>query len=260
MAGVVHSVLKGRDADLRFVLLTGVSKFSKVSLFSGLNHLRDITLSRAFATICGYTEHDLDSVFQPEFAAAAEAGVPLERETVRRWYNGYAWEGEPVYNPFDILLLFAERVFRPWWFETGTSSYLVDWLRSRGYFTPALEQTFATEQLLSAFDVDHIEPEAMLWQSGYLTIEAAIPSHRGVVYRLRLPNQEVSSALNEALLTVWAPPQVNALANAATFAVYDILAKGDATALRDHFERLFAAIPHDWYRKNPNRIAVNSAG
>ncbi|WP_217125417.1 ATP-binding protein [Hydrogenophilus thiooxidans] len=246
-----YSVLKGRDADLRFVLLTGVSKFSKVSLFSELNHLRDITLSRAFATICGYTEYDLDSVFQPEFAAAAEAGVPLERETVRRWYNGYAWEGEPVYNPFDILLLFAERVFRRWWFETGTSSYLVDWLRSRGYFTPALEQTFATEQLLSAFDVDHIEPEAMLWQSGYLTIEAAIPSHRGVVYRLRLPNQEVRSALNEALLTVWAPPQVNALANAATFAVYDILAKGDATALRDHFERLFAAIPHDWYRKNP---------
>lgn len=72
-----------------------------------------------------------------------------------------------------------------------------------------------------------------------------------MVYRLRLPNQEVRSALNEALLTVWAPPQVNALANAATFAVYDILAKGDATALRDHFERLFAAIPHDWYRKNP---------
>ena len=100
----LYSVLKGRDADLRFVFLTGVSKFSKVSLFSGLNNLRDITLSPQYATICGYTETDLDTVFAPEFAAAIKEGCALDRDAVRAWYNGYHWGSEAsVYNPFDVL-------------------------------------------------------------------------------------------------------------------------------------------------------------
>ena len=87
------AVLKGRDADLRFVFLTGVSKFSKVSLFSGLNNLYDLTLDASVATICGYTEEDLDTVFAPEFTAAAQEGRPLSREMVRDWYSGYSWGG-----------------------------------------------------------------------------------------------------------------------------------------------------------------------
>jgi len=109
----LYSVIKGQDAHLRFAFLTGVSKFSKVSIFSGLNNLNDITVDAEYATICGYTDEDIDTVFAPELPG-------LDREQIRQWYNGYNWLGESVYNPFDVLLLFAKREFRPYWFETGT--------------------------------------------------------------------------------------------------------------------------------------------
>ncbi|MFA7607115.1 MAG: AAA family ATPase, partial [Rhodocyclaceae bacterium] len=98
----LYSVLKDADPWLRFVFLTGVSKFSKVSLFSGLNNLNDITLDAEYSAICGYTDSDVDTVFAPELPE-------LDRDEVRRWYNGYNWGGEPVYNPFDLLLLFQKR-------------------------------------------------------------------------------------------------------------------------------------------------------
>ena len=120
----LYSVIKGQDPHLRFVFLTGVSKFSKVSIFSGLNNLYDITLSKDYATICGYTDHDVDTVFAPELDG-------LDRDEIRRWYNGYQWDGTGVYNPFDLLLLFDKREFRPWWFETGTPTFLVEWLKGR---------------------------------------------------------------------------------------------------------------------------------
>lgn len=132
-----YSVLKKRDADLHFVFLTGVSKFSKVSLFSGLNNLADITLIDEFATLCGYTESDLDTVFAPEFVAAEQEGCPLSRSEVRAWYNGYWWRGNArVYNPFDVLQLLRFRTFRPWWFESGTPTFLVELLKERAFFTP----------------------------------------------------------------------------------------------------------------------------
>jgi hypothetical protein len=103
----LYSVIKGQDAHIRFAFLTGVSKFSKVSLFSGLNNLRDITVSPAYSALCGYTEADVDTVFAPELAG-------FDRQQIRDWYNGYNWTGEAVYNPFDLLLLFEERQFRPY--------------------------------------------------------------------------------------------------------------------------------------------------
>jgi hypothetical protein len=96
-----------------------VSKFSKVSIFSGLNNLRDITVSADYSALCGYTEQDVDTVFAPELPG-------LDRDQIRRWYNGYNWTGAAVYNPFDLLLLFQEREFRTWWFETGTPTFPVD--------------------------------------------------------------------------------------------------------------------------------------
>ncbi|MFW9609301.1 MAG: AAA family ATPase, partial [Aquaspirillum sp.] len=129
----LYSVIKGQDAVIKFVFLTGVSKFSKVSLFSGLNNLNDITLDAEYSAICGYTDHDIDTVFAPELAG-------LDREQIREWYNGYNWLGESVYNPFDVLLLFQKRQFRAYWFETGTPTFLIDILRQRQAFTPELSQ------------------------------------------------------------------------------------------------------------------------
>ena len=112
----VYGMVKDCDADLRFSFFTGVSKFSKVSVFSDLNNLTDITLDRRFAAICGYTEADLDHVFAAELEG-------LDRKTIRDWYNGYSWRGgcaDTVYNPYGMLLLLEAREFRPYWFETGT--------------------------------------------------------------------------------------------------------------------------------------------
>jgi hypothetical protein len=125
----LYSVLKDQDAHLHFVFLTGVSKFTKVSLFSGLNNLRDITLDPHFSALCGYTETDLDQTFTAELPG-------LERAQIKRWYNGYNWTGEAVYNPFDVLLLFENRKFQPWWYETGAPEFLVRLLAERGLFSP----------------------------------------------------------------------------------------------------------------------------
>src|SRR5690606_6447609 len=108
-------------------------KFSKVNLFSGLNHLKDITISPLYSALCGYTDADVDTVFAPELAG-------LDRKQIRSWYNGYNWRGTAVYNPFDLLLLFQEREFRSYWFETGTPTFLIDLLAERQWFTPDLMQ------------------------------------------------------------------------------------------------------------------------
>jgi hypothetical protein len=150
-----YSVIKDADEHIRFVFLTGVSKFSKVSLFSGLNNLTDITLDAQYSDICGYTDADVDTVFAPELPG-------LDRSQVREWYNGYNWLGTPVYSPFDLLLLFDSRDFRPYWFETGTPTFLVNLLTERHVFTPDLGRLHASESLLSAFDVEAISTEALL--------------------------------------------------------------------------------------------------
>ncbi|GAB1435852.1 ATP-binding protein [Sphaerotilus sulfidivorans] len=237
----LYSVLKGADAHLKFVFLTGVSKFSKVSLFSGLNNLRDITLDARWSALCGYTDEDVDTVFAPELPG-------LDREEIRRWYNGYNWLGTSVYNPFDLLLLFDTREFKPYWFETGTPTFLIDMLTSRHWYTPDLSRTVATETLLSAFDVDRIETEALLFQAGYLTIDSvwAIPGRKE--YTLKYPNKEVQASLNDSLLRVLtggariSEPQVSRL--------YRLLQAQDVAGLRGLFHAFYASIPHDWYRSS----------
>ena len=150
----LYSVVKDCDAHVRFSFFTGVSKFSKVSLFSGLNNLTDITLDPAFSDICGYAEDDLDTVFAPELPG-------LDRKRIREWYNGYWWLGkEKVYNPFDILLLFRNREFKAHWLETGTPTFLVDTLFRRRVRTVDLDWMLADNELLSTFDVNEIATEA----------------------------------------------------------------------------------------------------
>ena len=238
----LYSVIKDSDAFIQFAFLTGVSKFSKVSIFSGLNNLYDITLDPAYATICGYTEGDIETVFAPELEG-------LKREEIRAWYNGYGWLGESVYNPFDILQFFRLREFRNYWFESGTPTFLVEWLKARRLHTPKLERMFANDELLSAFDVDRMRPEALLWQSGYLTIGECLPGPGMPEYYLRIPNQEVRVALNHVLLIDWLPPESDWAEGVRL--LREAIIDGDASAMRSHFERLYASIPHEWYRANP---------
>ena len=236
----LYSVIKGQDAHIQFAFLTGVSKFSKVSIFSGLNNLNDITVDAAYSAICGYTEADVDTVFAPG----------LDRDDIRRWYNGYRWLGESVYNPFDLLLLFDKRDFRPYWFETGTPTFLIDVLTRRGYFSPALSRQHTSLELLSAFDVDVMEPTALLFQTGYLTIHGVqeyLPGQH--LYELGYPNREVMTSLNSALLPGLGLDAQRAFTHRLNLLA--LLRAADVSALKAHVEALFAAIPHDWYRNHP---------
>ena len=138
-----YSVLKAQGAHLKFVMLTGVSKFSKVSLFSGLNNLEDITLDPQFGTLCGYTHKELETVFKGHLK-----GLNLDK--IQQWYNGYNFLSEPVYNPFDVLLYLKKRVFMPYWFETGTPTFLLNLLQERHFCAGAIEGLTISHNFLNS--------------------------------------------------------------------------------------------------------------
>ncbi|NJD37140.1 MAG: hypothetical protein FIA89_02280 [Geobacter sp.] len=236
-----YSVIKDSDAYVKFAFLTGVSKFSKVSLFSGLNNLQDITIDQRYSAICGYTDTDVDTIFAPELEG-------LDRDEIRSWYNGYNWTGEAVYNPFDLLLLFDQRQFRPFWFETGTPTFLIKLLSAAQVSSPELGASFASATLLSTFDVGNIPPEALMFQAGYLTIDRYETIGAEQFINLRYPNLEVQQSLNSALLTALIQAPDKAARQRAR--LYHILKDNDLPALQELFHSFYASIPHDWYRKN----------
>ena len=238
----LYAVIKESDAHIRFSLITGVSKFSKVSLFSGLNNLKDITLDPRYSAICGYTDADLDAVFAPELPG-------LDREGIREWYNGYSWLGdEPVYNPFDVLLLFDKRKFGAWWFETGTPAFLVETLFKRRVSSLALDEMVGSADLLSTFDVDDIATEALLFQTGYLTIQGEEDLGGEPFYRLGYPNREVRQSLNRSLLRYLVRDSSRQMANSVR--LYRLLEANDFAGLEALFQAFFASIPYEWYTNN----------
>ncbi len=238
----LYGVIKDSEAHVRFTFLTGVSKFSKVSLFSDLNNLTDLTLDDRYSAICGYTEADLDTVFAPELPG-------LDRDRIREWYNGYCWRGdEKVYNPFDLLLLFDSREFDAYWFETGSPAFLVETLFRRRVSSVSLDQMMGTAALLSAFDVGKIGTEALLFQTGYLTITAEEDLGGKRLYRLGYPNREVRQSLNEYLLLHLVQDDVRQTANSVRLA--RLLETVDCAGLRELFHAFFASIPYQWYVNN----------
>jgi hypothetical protein len=231
----LYSVLKAEDAHLRFVFLTGVSKFSRVSLFSGLNQLRDITLSAPFATICGYTQQDLETTFAEHLAG-------VDWEELRRWYNGYGFLGEPVYNPYDILLFISDgHSFRNYWFETGSPSFLIKLFQQRRYFLPDLEQLEVGEEILDSFDIERINPVTLLFQAGYLTVASTQVRRGRLMFRLKVPNQEVRLALNDQFISGYTGLEETRIR--LQDGLYDSLVAGDLPGLIAIIKRLFASIP-----------------
>ncbi len=233
----LYATIKDADAYVRFAFLTGVS------LFSDLNNLTDLTLDRRYANICGYTDADLDTVFAPELAG-------LDRDEVRRWYNGYNWRGDKnVYNPVDILQLFRSRRFRPYWFETGTPTFLIETLLRRQVDIPSLDGLQSDDALLSRFDVRDMEPEALLFQTGYLTIRGEERACDGTpLYRLGYPNHEVRRSLSASLLAALTPPDA-ARRNPGMTLVERLRAR-DFAGVEGLVRGLFASIPYEWHTRN----------
>ncbi len=236
-----YTKIKENDEYLRFAFLTGVSKFSKVSLFSGLNNLEDISLNPNFGNVCGYTQLDLDTTFASYFE-----GVDMEQ--VKRWYNGYNFLGDSVYNPFDILLFIKnQRMFRNYWFETGTPRFLMELINKNQYFIPELNGIESDELLVNSFDLENLDLETILFQTGYLTIKRVIPSGMGVRYELGFPNKEVQMSFNAYILRSMTRGSDKEPIRRDLLAVMNT---GDVGALEAVIKRLFASIAYNNYTNN----------
>ena len=238
----LYTTIKDSDEYIKFAFLTGVSKFAKVSIFSGLNNLEDITLNSNYATICGYTQNDLDTDFSQSLQGA-------DRDRIKEWYNGYNFLGDKVYNPFDILLFIRnDFTFNNYWFATGTPTFLIKLIKEQNSFIPELENLRVPATLLDSFDIENIRIEPILFQAGYLTIDKIIElEFGGFEYHLRLPNKEVALSFNDILIQY--------LTNATQYtvtksALYTALKNGQMEELKEILISLFASIPYNNYVNN----------
>ena len=237
-----YSVIKSNDAYLRFVFLTGVSKFSKMSLFSGLNNLEDITIDARYGNICGYTHEDLKIYFQDHL-------VGIDLAAVKEWYNGYNYFGDKVYNPYDILLFINKGFeFKNYWWQTGMPTFLIDLLKEKNYHLPSTLNYIATDEILNSFDVDTILLEAILWQTGYLTIDKKIAAPFGMQYELKVPNKEIQTSLTNLFITHLTSEQIQRIHNQRQ--LVKVLQNGNTGGLKDSLFKLFASIPYHNFTNN----------
>ena len=237
-----YGIIKDLDEYIRFVFITGVSKFSKLNLFSGLNNLRDITINPSFATLCGYTHEEVVSAFNEYLD-----GVDLEK--LKEWYNGYNYFGEPVYNPFDILLFLAKnKEYRPYWWSTGNPTFLIELLKAQPRYLPDLENCIVDDFVLDTFDVDYIDIAALLWQTGYLTFEEKFIRRDRPFYRLRVPNKEVQMCLNELFIDYLTNQRLEK--RKLQDDLYNALLTSDMDAFHQCLRTLFASIPYQNYANN----------
>ena len=233
-----YGIIKGSARHIRFVFITGISMFSSVNLFSGLNNLKNISLDSRYSTICGYTDRDLDTVFGPELSG-------LDRDEIRRWYNGYSWLGEErVYNPYDVLLLFDSREFEPYWFRTGTPTFLYRELVRKEISPIELANRIADRELVSTFDVQNYNMDALLFQTGYLTITGQERTGGLTEYRLDYPNHEVELSLNRGLLRYMTG--IDRIARQGE-QLLQLLAARDFDGFAEVFQAYLAGIPHPWH-------------
>lgn len=194
------SNLKSCDAHIRFVFITGVTKFHKISIFSDLNQLNDISLNKEYAALCGITEEELRTCFMPEITALAD-GQQMDivecLQTLRKQYDGYHFhqDGPGVYNPYSLLKAFFAKEIGAYWFETGTPTFLTKQLKAMDFDISKLSDKtlYASESMLKDYSIDNPDPIPLLYQTGYLTIADYDPAGRE--YTLAFPNDEVKYAL-----------------------------------------------------------------
>ena len=195
-----YSVIKDSDPYLEFLLITGVSKFSKVSIFSDLNHLKDLTFDRHAAALTGYTQAELEQYFTPYMPEVEDyQGItrPELLEKLRGWYNGYSWDGRTrVYNPFSVLNFFSDGQFRNYWFETGTPTFLLKLLREQNLYK--LDNLTVHERTFSSYDIEYLQAIPILLQTGYLTLKAKLEHG---LYTLDYPNSEVRESLLDYIIS-----------------------------------------------------------
>ena len=237
-----YGVLKTMDGCIRFGMLTGVTKFGKVSVFSDLNNLEDISLNRNWASLCGITEEELHSGLKPAVEEMAESNGLTYEETLDRlkeMYDGYHFDRDSigVYNPFSLLNALKNKQFNDYWFETGTPSFLVEMLKRTNYELKNLAHEEQTSDMLNSIDSVYRNPVPLLYQSGYLTIKGYDERFR--MYKLGFPNQEVENGFVRYLLPYYSPKE----RGESEFFIQKFIQeveRGDAEAFMERLQTMFA--------------------
>ena len=236
----IYSVIKSSDEYLKFAFLTGVTKFSKASIFSGLNNITDISLKPKYGNICGYTHDNILNEFKDYL-------IDVDLDRVKKWYNGYNFLGDKVYNPFDILqFIDNDCMFKDYWWKTGNSFSLIELLKKGNYFLPDLQNIKTDESLLDSFDLNKLQLESLLFQAGYLTIDEVTNDGFETEYKLKVPNTEVQMSLNKLIIMY--------LTKSNDISSYKYIRTALINANLEEFKNtlisLFSSIANDNYRNN----------
>ena len=261
-----YEILKQCDQYLRFAFLTGITKFNKLALFSGLNNLFDITLLDNYSAICGFTEQELTDYFLSEITQLAEANnqtLEQAREKLKANYDGYRFSPHSanIYNPFSLVNVLANSAYRFYWFETATPAFLITYLKQINYFVPNLQEGVAIDEgALQDFRIGAHNPLPILYQSGYLTIESYEPED--MLYHLCFPNKEVRYGFLKVLLCGYYPTSVVDAA-VHTIAFRNEILRGDVDTFMKHLEGIIAGIPYGEfsdqqvsYRERDGQVAI----
>ena len=237
-----YVMIKSNDAYIKFAFLTGISKFSKANLFSGLNNLTDLSLKPKYGNICGYTQSNIKNEFK-------EYLIGADLEQVKRWYNGYNFLGDKVYNPFDILLFIDnDFIFKNYWWESGNPYFLITLLKAQNYFNiPNLENITVGDELLNRFEIEKLKLEVLLFQAGYLTIDKQIQTPRGIKYTLKVPNLEVSISLNNLFLNYLTDDNIK---DTIQDNIYNTLFNGDLDKFKNTMNSVYSSITHHNFANN----------
>lgn len=236
-----YSILKDADPHLKLVFITGVSKFSKVSIFSDLNNLNDITLDEKYSGICGITQEELEQNFPQELEAYGA-------EKIKQWYNGYHWKsGESVYNPFSLVNFFVKNGdFQNYWFFSGTPTFLMNLAKKERLYD--FESIELTQSQLDAYDIERLQLKSLMFQTGYLTIKHYDTQTR--IYELGYPNEEVRQSYLEFLANAYADSNSDSVQILAT-QMHRALRELNFVKVQSIFNTIFKGIPYEiWQREN----------
>ena len=242
-----YGVLKSMDGYIKFALLTGVTKFGKVSVFSDLNNLEDISRNKYYADICGISEEELLKNFSDDIQELASAnGQSFDQacEQLRTDYDGYYFcpGSIGIYNPFSLLNTLKSRQYGSYWFETGTPTYLVELLKKHKYDLYRMAHEKTTSDVLDSIDASSTNPIPVIYQSGYLTIKGYIPEPR--IYELGFPNREVEEGFLKFLLPYYTPLQETE----SGFAIWDFISdvkSGDIDGFMERLQSFLADCPYE---------------
>ncbi len=245
-----YSVIKPMDKYLKFVLLTGVSKFSKVSIFSDLNNLSDLSQDDKYAYLLGYTAAEIENNYG-DYLNIIQDKMQISRieimQSIKEWYNGYSWNGKDfVYNPYSLLNFLHYESFKNYWFDSGTPTFLVDFIKQNLIDPQELNQSMVTDSFFNKFDLRDIDITSLMFQTGYLTIRE---KDNNDIYYLDYPNKEVRISFYKHLLEVY---NYSNLSKNDTLVVriMNAFKQKNIEELIQHFKSLFASIPYEIFLKD----------